>query len=375
MNESHFTASERIKFRLLAEGLTVSAEAQLYIDRGNGNRPVSSADYASTSGIILRLEDDVWVNAPIALYNPNFVENPPFRLKLDERGLFVEGTGLTCRAWMWLAPAYHREKNRWGEDYNSYAFTHADRVRVSPIEGCAITCTFCDLPYEFRYRRKRVDGIVDAVRQACTDPIQPAHHILISGGTPRKEDYRFLSEVYQEVLGNFKDVPVDIMMVPMENLLDVEQLRQLGVNELSINLEIWDQRIARQVMPRKHAQGRDYYLESIERSAEILGPNRVRSMLIVGLEPMEATLQGVMALAERGAVPVLSPFRPDPLTPLRNHKPPTAAFLEELYLRAQDVLSKWNLRLGPSCSPCTHNTLTLAERRGPRIAHGDPSLV
>jgi len=205
--------------------------------------------------------------------------------------------------------------------------------------------------------------------------VQPAHHVLISGGTPRKEDYGYLSEVYEEVLGNFGRVPIDVMMVPMEGLIDIEKLSQLGLNELSINLEIWDESISRRLMPRKHAQGRDYYLTFIERSVQVFGRNRVRSMLLVGLEPLEATIQGIIALAERGAIPVLSPFRPDPLTPLRNVRPPTAEVLEETYLRAQEVLSKWDLRLGPSCAPCTHNTLTLVDRSRPHVACGNPRVA
>ena len=35
-----------------------------------------------------------------------------------------------------------------------FGVTHTDRVRVSPIEGCAWKCHFCDLPYEFAYRKK-----------------------------------------------------------------------------------------------------------------------------------------------------------------------------------------------------------------------------
>jgi Radical SAM superfamily len=363
---SSLTAAERLKFALLQDGLAISAAAEEYITAANGDRPMTPADYASTSGVILALEDDVWVNAPIATYNPNFVVTPLHTLDLDEEGLVIRRNGEQWRARMWLPPRYHGTSNSVGEPYNSYAFTHADRVRISPVEGCSMTCQFCDLPYEFRYRTKSVEGLVDSVATALSDDLQPAGHVLISGGTPREVDFEYVQAVYEAVITGFPDVPVDIMMVPADGLLDVDWLAEIGVNELSINIEIFNREIARRLMRRKSDQGLDHYLDFVERAVEVLGGQRVRSMLIVGLEPMEDTLAGVEELARRGCVPVLSPFRPDESTPLRKLPPPSAEVMEETYLRAREIAAHHELPLGPGCIPCTHNTMTLAE-----VGHGD----
>jgi hypothetical protein len=319
---------------------------------------MTPADYASTSGVILALDDDVWVNAPIAQYNPNFVSDTAFQLYMDGGALAVRGKGLSSPAKFWLPPLYHGTMNEAGEAYNSYAFTHADRVRISPIEGCAMTCKFCDLPYEFRYRSKRVDGLLDAVQRARSDEMQPASHVLISGGTPRDADIGYVRDVYESTIVGFPDMAVDIMMVPIDGLLDVEWLSKLGVNELSINVEIFNREIARKVMRRKFDQGLDHYLDFLESAGGVLGRSRVRSMLMVGIEPVEDTLAGVLAIAQRGAVPVLSPFRPDPSTPMKDDAPPTGGMLSDVYLRARDICAKYDVPLGPSCIPCSHNTLT-----------------
>jgi radical SAM family protein len=356
------TPAEHIKFGLLSEGLVMSPEARAYIVAENGERPMTPADYASTSGIILALDDDVWVNAPIAEYNPNFVGLSTFSLELEGDALMVRGDDRQSSARFWMPPAYHGRLNDRDEALNSYAFTHGDRVRISPIEGCAMACHFCDLPYEFRYRRKSVEGLLDSVVQALDDEIQPAGHILISGGTPRPEDYDYVREVYERVLTGFPEIPVDIMMVPVGSLLELEWLDRLGVNELSVNIEIFDRVIAHRIMRRKSDQGLDHYLSFLERAAEVLGAGRVRSMLLVGIEPVEQTLAGVAAIAERGGVPVLSPFRPDPSTPMRNASPPTQKVIEQTYLRAHEIAARYGVPLGPSCIPCTHNTLTLSEK-------------
>lgn len=367
---------ERAKFRLLADGLSITDRAQAYIDEHNGGRPMTPADYASTSGVILRLDGDVWVNAPVTNHNPNFVTDPDLVLDLGDDALVLRGPEVECAVGFWLPPAYHGTNNPEGEPYNSFAFTHADRVRISPIEGCSMACKFCDLPYEFRYRTKQEQGLVESVRRAVVDEIQPAAHVLISGGTPKDADLGYVKSVYEAVLAAV-DVPVDIMMVPIDTLIEPTWLDELGVNELSVNIEIFNQEIARHIMWHKHKQGLDHYLNYLEKAADVLGSHRVRSMLMVGLEPMEDTLGGVEALAQRGVVPVLSPFRPDPSTPLRDESPPTAAYTEELYLRAMEIATRHDVPLGPSCAPCSHNTLTLAVSGAGTASrnYGEPHLI
>lgn len=372
------SAAEQLKFEVFAVGITIDDQALEHIGRANGDRPLTPADYASTSGVILCLDGEVWVNAPIRGHNANFVDAPPFTLTCAEGGLELRGRGLAAGAKFWLPPRYHTEVDERGELYSTYAFTHTDRVRISPIAGCAYTCKFCDLPYEFRYRRKDIAGLVSAVAAARDDPVQPAHHVLISGGTPRPADFDYLFEVYETVITTFPEMAVDVMMVPIAEVVDARRLADLGVNELSINLEIYDDTVARSVMPRKHRNGREGLLSFASAAADVLGPGRVRSMMMVGLEPGESTLAGVQRLIDVGVVPVLSPFRPDPVTPLRDQPPPTAEEMLETYEGALEICRSAGARLGPSCRPCAHNTLTLpstSPNGDASMSFGEPNLV
>jgi len=357
------TSVQRLKLELMSHGMAVAPDAQEELSGRESHRPLTLADYASTSGIALELEGRIWVNAPIRDHNPNFVKNPPHLLTFTgDRYTVRTSSGLEVEARPVPVPSYHDQRNRWGEPYTSYAITHTDRVRISPIEGCGIVCKFCDLPYEYRYRKKRVEGLVDSVRRAVEDPLVPAKHVLISGGTPKSPDFEYENEVYEKVVAEFPELDVDIMMVPCPGLLDVHHLRRIGVHGLSINLELNNQNRAKEIMPLKERiGGRQYYLDFIEQAVEVFGTGRVRSLLLVGLEPMEETLKGVEALSERGCEPVLSPFRPDPATPLRGLNPPDVQYLMEVYLRSQEIVSAHGMKLGPRCIPCHHNTLTFPE--------------
>jgi hypothetical protein len=354
------TATARLKISLFTHGIAVSAEANAILS-GNGARPLTMADYASTSGITLRLAGDVWVNAPVYDHNPNFVTSPRHTLEIGSNGFVVRGDDIEVEAVPIPVPAYQGESNAHGELYSSYAITHSDRVRISPVEGCAITCQFCDLPYEFRYRTKSVEGLVDSVARALRDEMLPARHVLISGGLPREADYDWMREVWKAVPAAFPGVEVDVMMVPAPELLIPSQLHADGIAGLAINLEMWNQERARKIMPAKWRIGRDRWLSVIEDAVRVYPPGRVRSLLLVGIEPIEDTLAGVEALAARGCEPVLSPFRPDPSTPMRAVPPPTEADLGEVWERSEEIVRRHGMRLGPRCVPCMHNTLTFPE--------------
>lgn len=358
-----------MKLRLLTEGVAPTPAAIEHMVAATERRKLTPADFASTTGLILRLESSEWVNAPVVDHNANFVRDPGCVLDLREGALVVRWDALEFAAEYWVPPNYHDRSDPVGNPWNWSAVTHGDRVRLSPMQGCAMVCKFCNIPYEDRYGMKSKAILIGALQTALADPVQPARHVLISGGTPKPGEFGYLSEVYEEVLTVFSGVQIDIMMAPTGDLLDFDQLRRWGVYQLSLNLEVFNLEAARVLMRYKWRDGRQMYLDQIGRAAEALGRGRVRSMLMVGLEAVEDTLRGVRAIAERGAVPVLSPFRPDPATPLCQRPPPSVEMLEEVYLRAEEIVADFGGELGPSCTPCTHNTLTFVSRR--READGD----
>ncbi len=111
-------------------------------------------------------------------------------------------------------------------------------------------------------------------------------------------------------------------------------------------------------MKGKNGVGREQVLDFIEEAARVFGLGKVRSLLMLGLEDLDDTLAGVQALAERGCDPVLSPFRPDLLTPLAEHPPPSAELMREAWLRSAEIVDRYpGVYLGPRCFPCQHNTL------------------
>jgi len=124
---------------------------------------------------------------------------------------------------------------------------------------------------------------------------------------------------------------------------------------------LYNEKIAKQIVPDKYAITRSYYLKFIETAVDIFGNGKVQSLLLVGLEPIEDTLKGVKELARIGCIPVLSPFCPGGQTPLENHPRPTAETLISIYEESDAICRVNGIKLGPRCKPCQHNTLTFPD--------------
>jgi len=237
-------------------------------------------------------------------------------------------------------------------------------VRISPIQGCAYRCQLCDTPFKYKYKKHSIDDLTEAISVALNDEINPARHILISGGTPFPKDFAYMDEIYMKVSKFFKEVPVDVMMAPRPNLDYSEKLYSWGINEISYNIELYNNKISKKIMPQKYKLGFKHYIHSLKHATLFFGKGNVRSLIIVGLEPIEDTLKGIEALVAHGCQPIISPFRPTPTTPLSEHPPPSEETLIKVYERGTEIIKQFDLKFGSRCIPCHHNTLTFPDNSG-----------
>lgn len=370
-----FTPEQHLKLRLLANGLRVAEPARrAWAERFAG--PLTLAEYATTSGVSIALEGAIYVNAPLTN------DDAAPALAFDGDGFCVVADGRETAAEVVPVPAFHNHEqvdrlDGTVQPYTRFGITHTDRVRVSPIEGCAWKCHFCDLPYEYGYRRKHEEDLLEVIKAAERDELAPARHVLISGGTPRapmparpgrpaRDDEAWIDGVFAH-LATHSPLPVSVMMPPRRELGHPEWLRSVGVESVSINLEVSDEGHARRIAPAKAKVGRKHTLDYIERAVEAFGIGAVQSLVVLGsaIEPLESTLRGVQDLVDRGCIPVLSPFRPHHLTPLASAPAATYDEMAAAYHRTVDICARAGNGVlpGPRCVPCHHNTVTFPDDR------------
>lgn len=341
----------------MAEGMKITKKASRAITK-NGKLPLSLFEYATTDGIPLKFKkEDIFINSPFA---EDFCKKSKLVLDFNGKEFFIKDSGKLTLVEPIPLPSYFNKKNKNGVLYSWFAMTHTDRVRISPIAGCSFACKFCDSSRTLKYQKKNVNDLIESIEVAIKDPVLPAKHILISGGTPFPQDWSYMDEVYEKITKTF-NIPVDIMMVPRPDIKYIDKLYSWGVHELSINLEIFNESIAKKMIVGKNAVGRGHYIKFLKRAVKVFGKNNVRSLLLVGLEPIKDTLKGVKLLAKIGVSPILSPFRPSLNTPLKNSAPPSSETLKTVWEESFKITKKYGVKLGTKCIPCHHNTLSFPD--------------
>lgn len=252
--------------------------------------------------------------------------------------------------------------------YSEVAFLSTDRLRVhltnrcifkthDKITGEYLGCKFCNI--------EACTGEIslDNVREVVTEYWSRASeinltHFLVGGQTAPEADENLVKIV--EIIRDIAPfAPIYAMLIPYKNST-IEKLYEAGMDQLSCNIEVVDDNIARKIMPGKRKKSFEDYLKTLIFATTLMGyRGNVRSMLIVGLEPRESLMRGIRRLAQNGIQPILSIFRPMPDTPLEGQNAPPMRELVEIFLEAQEICEGADLYLGPDCINCQNNTLAL----------------
>lgn len=342
----------RLKISLMSHGMQVTPEARGFLAAA-GVQCLSAFDYVTTSGMVLILPGDIYVNVN---FRETFCKKSENILDYRER-LILRSPFLETEASFTPVPGYVNRRLSSGRLARDVIMTHADRMRISPVRGCANRCQFCDMGTASSYCKADIGEIDEALNIALTDPLLHPKHLLISGGAPFPQDIPWLDSIYEHIIKT-SPVPTDVMMTPRENDDILERLLAWGCAGIAINLEINDEAMAQKIMPEKNRLGKDVYLQFIEKAVRIFGRGAVRSCVILGLENPESTLEGIKCLAQVGCDPVLSTFKPLKNTALENILPPSPAIQEYIFEEAEKMTRRYGVLLGPRCIPCQHNTLT-----------------
>lgn len=180
-------------------------------------------------------------------------------------------------------------------------------------EGCDLfltgkQCKFCSTGRKWH----RIDprDVGEVVEAAYLE--NPEGHVCLGGGTRWAKDKgsRYFTRCVSEIRKRVPSIPIWIEMVPPDKDEDIQLMIDAGATSFSFNIEVWDDEIRSQVCPGKSTICKERYLEALRYVNTALGPNKSGSILIVGLEPMGRTIEGIKALIEAGVKPSVAPFKP-----------------------------------------------------------------
>ena len=247
-----------------------------------------------------------------------------------------------------------------GKQITKYVNTYTDRIRIQTMYGCANHCKFCNAR-ESGYNLNDIDGLDQAFQIALAQS-SAKHSFISTNNVKDQEGLKKLTEIIRFFGMKYRDKNLDLMTAPRgftsytnfhEYTQYLNYIKDHGINGIAVNIELNNQEKFKYYCPEKYLIGQENYFIFIEQAVKIFGINHVRSMLIVGLESLEDTLEGVEKLAQRGCNPVLSPLFPYG----QANTSPNAELFIAAKEQSEQICEKYGIKMGPLCAPCTHNTL------------------
>lgn len=362
---SVFSAS--VKFGLLAEGAVVDDAARRRLD--NAKQPLRTRSGIS-GGLDIRLPGGVEVNVPI---DEPFVQSSSYTLSFEDDVLIVRHAAETlCSFEPLLTPEFYGRRTEHGDEpmHRIGQMCSSDRLCYGMTGPTCYfwarsrRCQYCSIGKNFSTDsvRKQADQLLEVLTAAVHDPVLPARHVLLGGGTPPGDDMGALvaADLCELVKTAFPHVPIYVMIAAPLRDEYLERLHEAGADEIGLNLEFWTDKAWQRYIPGKdRIIGKQRYLSALETCVDLWGPIRTRSILIAGLEPLQATYKAATTLAGMGVMPIVSPFRPLKDTVLQDARGASGVEYVELWQRIDAEIAPLGIPLGPACAPCQNNTLAL----------------
>lgn len=250
-------------------------------------------------------------------------ENSP---ELRRQGKFVTEVQLPQKS------EFYRQTTSRGTPFRGLGFLEGrDTLAFAYLWACAYTtagmaCKFChcgvfteqqrasgDERWNYTVNAEDVAEAIDyAVRREGT-----ARHVELTGGSPfaAHGDCRQMAEVLRAIdkAVGLKNIPAgtNIYATPPKDPKAIDVLFEAGADRVSCSIEVWDEALARQMVPGKAKwTGRQRHIDTLLHIARTQGANKACCTFVVGMEPAESVLAGAEYLAANGVVPLASVLMP-----------------------------------------------------------------
>ena len=338
---SPFGNPGRCKLALVSHGVSLPEGLS------DASRWVAQAN-ATESVVDIRLPSGHFATVPVA--QPYTQKSPIQLVQEDSEGsarLLCENESLAVQ--LLPAPRFYRNQTRSGARMGSFSSLHESLLMLNPLMGCGFfaeqgqACQYC-----------QYDSMLNEEEPPLRDPLELVE-VVRAALAEREIDTIYLYNGYApgDDVGLSRLVPLIALLrrhvghrqIALETVAPkdtkvIDALYAAGLDVFVCNLELHSaDRFAELCPGKEQCGGQGAIWKALDYARQIFRPGAVVSNLIVGLEDIESSKQGIDALISHGVVPLLQPFRPLPGTPLEGRKLPSLESIEELFLYLYDALA------------------------------------
>ncbi len=337
-----------LKLELMTRGLRMDEALQK--ERLSSIGPSA---FATAFELDVRLPSGTAVTAPV---HPVLVAESPYTLCRSEEGYSIETEAGSVPVVVPNPPSFYSKQTTSGVPFGRFATIHGGYLALSPINECEFLqstdrCRFCSVQGSKPGEGSRlpVQDLVEAVRAAQSE--RPIQMIYLSVGYIKGADSGVAAlEPYVRAIKKAFNVLVAIDALPPSDDEWIDRTYAMGVDSVSYNLEIFGPDWFKKICPGPARKlGRNRFLDALSYATTVFNPGAVISHLIVGLEPVQNTVDGIDELVKRNIVPVLPVFRPFKGIDLRQadeHPDLTTRELSRVYAHLYRKLREHNIPMG-----------------------------
>lgn len=271
--------------------------------------------FGNAADLDLMLDPATWVSAPQGSAR---AARSPYELHFDDGFLLRSVTDPTQQRRVELVPPspFYERTTSSGVPLSRFGTIHGSYLALSPFTRCEFVgtteqCRFCSLDAQVTSQPMLpVEDIVEAVRIARE--AQRIDMVYLSIGHLGGDDAGVRQlEPYVRAVKKAFDLLVAVDSLPPRADAWIDRAYAMGVDSIAYNLEIFDPEAFERICPGPaRSVGRARYLDALSYAATVFPSGAVTCHLIVGLEPLERTREGIDELVSRRVVPVLPMFRP-----------------------------------------------------------------
>jgi radical SAM protein (TIGR04043 family) len=332
----------------------------------------------------------IWIDgAPLTVpVHGEYVSESPYELRMHGSGrvgtLYRDEVEVG-RVTVHPRPKIYDLETEDGTPYWKIGLMHLDSFASTVFQRCVYwgtheQCGFCSIGTSLQNGKTipvKTPQLLAEVAEAAAR-LDGAKDVTLTTGTPNRAD-RGAGYMAQccEAIREASGLPIQVQIEPPDDFGWFSTLHEAGAEALGLHLECFDADVLAKVAPGKAAQGIDYYLRAWEAAVEVFGPGQVSTYLILGLgESKESVLAGARAAIERGVYPFVVPLRPSPGSLLANGRPPSPAYMREVYEEVAPLIAEAGLlsqgtRAGcVRCQACS--ALSTFERAFGGARNGEP---
>ncbi len=316
-------------------------------------------------GLQLLLSDDIIVSIP---YSKEMILDSKYYLYEKDNHLYLTDENIIVEACPFpvKSPFWYDYKLKNGRFISDYIQKEGRDVLICSVSSscCYFTkeeqCAFCALNNgKIIKEQDRIESIIEALIVVLRED-NTIKSINLTGGnlyTPDRGAYQYMN-ILKEVR-NISNIPIVVEISPPNDLKILEELHDFGATAIEMNIEIWNEKIRKMMMPGKAQIKCEDYIRAWKKAVKIFGKKNVGSAIIIGLENPESSLEGIKAMIDVDCLPSIIPFKPSNGSILENFRTCSSEEVLSVTKEATKLLKKKQLSPlnGPGCIGCGACTL------------------